>query len=91
MLEVGAGFSLLLGQGNQKLSSYSQLYVAFTIFGATFRAFHILINKIIPFADLMEQPEQSLKGEGRDFPGGPVVRTLHLGCRGCKFHPWSRN
>ena len=25
----------------------------------------------------------------RDFPGGPVVKTLHFQCRGCGFHPWS--
>ena len=27
----------------------------------------------------------------RDFPGGPVVRTLHVQCRGPKFDPWSGN
>ena len=25
----------------------------------------------------------------RDFPGGPVVKTLHFHCRGCGFDPWS--
>ena len=23
-----------------------------------------------------------------DFPGGPVVRTLHFQCRGHRFNPW---
>ena len=23
----------------------------------------------------------------RDFPGGPVVETLHFHCRGCGFDP----
>ena len=27
----------------------------------------------------------------RDFPGGPVVRTLPLHCRGHRFHPWLGN
>ena len=26
-----------------------------------------------------------------DFPGGPVVKTLHFHCRGHGFHPWLRN
>ena len=25
----------------------------------------------------------------RDFPGGPVVKTLHFHCRGCSFDPSS--
>ena len=25
----------------------------------------------------------------RDFPGGPVVKTPHCQCRGCRFNPWS--
>ena len=24
-----------------------------------------------------------------DFPGGPVVKTLHFHCRGLGFDPWS--
>ena len=24
-----------------------------------------------------------------DFPGGPVVKTMHFHCRACSFHPWS--
>ena len=27
----------------------------------------------------------------RDFPGGPVVKTLHFYCRGCGFDPWLGN
>ena len=27
----------------------------------------------------------------RDFPGGPVVKTAHFHCRGCRFDPWSGN
>ena len=27
----------------------------------------------------------------REFPGGPVVRTLCFHCWGCRFHPWSGN
>ena len=27
----------------------------------------------------------------RDFPGGPVVKTLHSSCRDHTFHPWLRN
>ena len=27
----------------------------------------------------------------RDFPGGPVTRTLHSQCRGPGFDPWSGN
>ena len=26
-----------------------------------------------------------------EFPGGPVVRTLHFDCRGHGFDPWSKN
>ena len=26
-----------------------------------------------------------------DFPGGPVVRTLHFHCQGPGFNPWSGN
>ena len=26
--------------------------------------------------------------KGWDFPSGSVVRTLHLHCKGRKFHPW---
>ena len=26
-----------------------------------------------------------------DFPGGPVVKSSHFHCRGCRFDPWSGN
>ena len=32
-----------------------------------------------------------LKREVRDFPGGPVGKTLHSQCRRPKFDPWSGN
>ena len=28
---------------------------------------------------------------GRDFPGGPMVKNLHVHCRGHRFEPWSGN
>ena len=28
---------------------------------------------------------------GRDFPGGPVAKTLHSECRELEFDPWSGN
>ena len=27
----------------------------------------------------------------RDFPGGPVAKTVHFQCRGPGFDPWSGN
>ena len=33
----------------------------------------------------------ALKLDVRDFPGGPVVKTLHFQCRGHGFDPWSGN
>ena len=30
-------------------------------------------------------------GVVRDFPGGPVIKTLYFHCRGQRFHPWSGN
>ena len=33
----------------------------------------------------------SLDGGLRDFPGGPVVETLRLHCRGHVFDPWLGN
>ena len=32
-----------------------------------------------------------LKNEVRDFPSGPVAKTLCFQCRGCRFNPWSGN
>ena len=34
--------------------------------------------------------KQNKKHQG-DFPGGPVVKTLHSQCRGPGFNPWSGN
>ena len=33
----------------------------------------------------------SSNSEGRDFPCGPVVETLHSQCLWPRFHPWSGN
>ena len=30
-------------------------------------------------------------GKGRNFPGGPVIKTLRFQCRGRRFDPWSEN
>ena len=31
------------------------------------------------------------RNQARDFPGGPVVKTLGFHCRGwCEFNPWLR-
>ena len=35
-----------------------------------------------------EKTDQREHGQ-REFPGGPVVRTLHSHCRGPGFNPWS--
>ena len=35
--------------------------------------------------------DSALKIGNRDFPGGPVVKTLHFHCRGYGFDPWSGN
>ena len=32
-----------------------------------------------------------VKTTRRDFPGGPVVKTLSFQCRGHRFDPWSGN
>ena len=32
-----------------------------------------------------------VNGSSRDFPGGPVAKTLHSQCRGPRFSPWSGN
>ena len=32
-----------------------------------------------------------LEGNYRDFPGGPVVKTLCFQCRGHGFDPWSED
>ena len=28
---------------------------------------------------------------GREFPGGPAIRTLYFHCQGPRFNPWSGN
>ena len=35
------------------------------------------------------QKSRNLSLPSRDFPGSPVVKTLHFQCRGCRFDPWS--
>ena len=37
------------------------------------------------------QREELVVEEVGDFPGGPVVKTLHFHCRGLGFNLWSRN
>ena len=44
--------------------------------------------------DLVISPVRKLFTEnstGRDFPGGPAVKTLRSQCRGPGFDPWSGN
>ena len=31
------------------------------------------------------------ESQARDFPGGPMVKTLHVQGRRCKFDPWLGN
>ena len=33
----------------------------------------------------------TIKSQKRDFPGGPVVRTLYFHCREHRFSPWLMN
>lgn len=50
-LRWGAGFTLLLhvnGQGDEKLFSILSCVLLLQQFGTTFRAFHMLINKLFP-------------------------------------------
>ena len=35
----------------------------------------------------MEQDEIK-KSHGKDFPGGPMVKTLYFQCKGNEFNPW---
>ena len=37
----------------------------------------------------MIDPVTSKKTSDWEFPGGPVVRTLCIHCRGHRFDPWS--
>ena len=32
---------------------------------------------------------QAINTKVRDVPGGPVVKTLLVQCKGCGFDPWS--
>ena len=51
--------------------------------------------------DLRSEPRKSSLGppsvlpvkmeHSRNFPGGPVIKTLSFHCRGPRFDPWSRN
>ena len=36
----------------------------------------------------MSSEQCKLKQEWWDFPGGPLVRTLHFHCQGLGFNPW---
>ena len=37
---------------------------------------------------ILSSPALTIKSQNRDFPGGPVVRTLYFHCREHKFSPW---
>ena len=41
-----------------------------------------------PIRHLCSENQVSQGALIRDFPGGPVVRTLHFPCRGHWFNPW---
>ena len=57
----------------------------------TKRTFHAKMGSIKDRngMDLIEADD--IKKRWRDFPGGPVARTLHSQCRGPRFVPWSGN
>ena len=40
---------------------------------------------------LSEAPLLCFQARMRDFPGGPVVKTLRFHCRGHGFYPWLGN
>ena len=40
---------------------------------------------------LQERDTEHYKGLGEDFPGGPVVKTVHLQRQSCRFNPWLRS
>ena len=33
-------------------------------------------------------PNHSMRMTQQDFPGCPLVKTLHFKCRGRRFNPW---
>ena len=43
------------------------------------------------FSFNMKKQNMIQKHMKRDFPGGPVIKTLHFQCRGGRFNPWSGN
>ena len=49
------------------------------------------------FNPVVDRATQDRKGRTvseevkEDFPGGPVVKTLHFHCRGHGVNPWLRN
>ena len=52
---------------------------------ANFRfSFMLLINAL-------KLPKDFKEDKPQEFPGGPVVGTLHLDCHGPKFSLWSGN
>ena len=40
---------------------------------------------------LLEEVNHQINRLSRDFPGGPVVKTLHFQLRWREFDPWSKN
>ena len=45
-------------------------------------------NEIMPFAATRMDLETVIQSEVRDFPGGPVVKTLRFYWMGHRFDPW---
>ena len=43
------------------------------------------------FSFNMKKQNMIQKHIKRDFPGGPVIKSLHFQCRGGRFNPWSGN
>jgi len=44
-----------------------------------------------PLDALRNNLGELLRNKSRDFPGGPVSKTLHFHCKGHGFDPWSGN
>ena len=58
----------------------------------------IIVGKYIHYQNTIEKkvkgmilPQQQVKINRVDFPGGPVVKTLCSQCRGPEFDPWATN